>query len=185
MATIPSVAAKTTGDNIDSTYLASVKSFLDFTMSDKPLGFFVQQTSQTGWTTATFTSVTFGTSSEVIDRDTQHSTSSNTSRVVIGDTLGWYKVSGVYVPQTNTATTLVRACIALNGTEINGSATSMSPASTSSALSLSTGVVLVEATSASDYVELKGWQTAASGTLGAVAGTIISSSLTVEYVGKS
>ena len=185
MATIPSVATLTTGNKIDSTYLASIKSFLDFTMSDKPLGFFVQQASQTGWTSATFTAVTFGASSEVIDRDTQHSTSSNTSRVVIGDTLGWYKVSGVYVPAVNSATTFVRCCIAKNGTEVNGSCSSFNPVSTSSALALPTPTVLVEATSATDYVELLGWQTAASGTIGTVAGTIISPSLTVEYVGKS
>ena len=134
---------------------------------------------------ATFTSVTFGASSEVIDRDTQHSTASNTSRVVIGDTLGWYKVSGLYVTASNSATTLVRCGITFNGTIINGSCASVSPNATSSVQALATATVLVEATSSTDYVELQGLMTAGSGTIGTAVGAQISPSLTVEYVGKS
>jgi hypothetical protein len=191
MATIPSQETKAVNDKVTAAWANSdVRDSVDFILSNKPLGFFVQQAAQTGWTTATFTAVTFGASSEVIDRDTQHSTASNTSRVVIGDTLGWYRVNGVYVAAANSACTLVRACIAYSSaggaaTEVNGSATSMSPASTGSTLALPTGSVLIEATNALDYIQLDGWMTAGSGTLGTAVGSIISSSLTVEYVGKS
>jgi hypothetical protein len=186
MATIPSQETKAVNDKVTAAWANSdVRDAVDFILSTKPLGFFVQQTAQTGWTSATFTSVTFGASSEVIDRDTQHSTASNTSRVVIGDTLGWYRVNGLYVSASNSATTLVRCGIAFNGTMINGSCASVSPNATSSVQALATAAVFVEATSSTDYVELQGLMTAGSGTIGTAVGAQISPSLTVEYIGKS
>lgn len=184
MATIPSVTAWTAAQKITATKLDAIHTFLDFTMSNKPLLYIVQGTAQTGWTSATFTSITF-TAADIIDRDAQHSTSSNTSRVVIGNTLGWYKVSGLYVVASNTASTLVRAQLALNGAAIGGSTTSLNATSTGGILGLPTPTILVEATAAADYVEIQGYQTAGSGTIGTAVSGAFASSLTVEYVGKS
>jgi hypothetical protein len=191
MATIPSQETKAVADLVTAAWANSdVRDSVNFILSNKPLGFYVQQTAQTGWSSAAFTAVTFTGSTEMLDRDTQHDNVSNTSRVVIGETLGWYRVSGVYVAAQNSACTLVRACIAYSSaggasTEVNGSATSMSPVSTGSTLAIPTASIYVEATNAADYVELRGWMTAASGTRGTEVGSIISSSLITEYVGKS
>jgi hypothetical protein len=184
MATIPSVTAWTAAQKITATKLNAIHDYLDFTMTDKPLLHVVQGTAQTGWTTATFNAVTF-TAADILDRDAQHSTSSNTSRVVIGTTLGWYKVTGTYGAAANSAATLLRASLGLNGTRIGGGMSTMSPASSASALSVTTPTLLVQSTASGDYVELFGYVVAGSGTLGTSVSSDFASSLTVEYVGKS
>jgi hypothetical protein len=146
----------------------------------------VQQTAQTGWTSATATAVTFGASSEVIDTEGAHDTGSNTSRIVIGKRLGWWEISGVYCPPSNTATTLVRAIIYKNGVFVPGSFAGLPFASTSALIGITTPVVPVQATSATDYVELFGYQTAASGTIGTAGlNTYVACSLTAIWKSTS
>lgn len=128
----------------------------------------VQQVAQTGWTSSTPTAITFGAGSEVVDTGGFHDTSTNPSRITIGLKLGWWLVSGLYCPPSNNATTTVRAMIYKNGTAVPGGFGGQSLSATTALVGVPTPGVLVEATSATDYVELYGFQTAASGTLGTV-----------------
>lgn len=184
MATIPSVTDWLVGEDITDVRLNEIHDYLRWGFETRPFLHLVQQSAQTGWTTATDTAVTFGSGSEVIDNTSDHSTSSNTSRVLIGNTLGWYQVSGVYAAPSNTNTTTLRASIGLNGAVYDGSKTSQQLTMFSGTPSTATGTVLIEATSASDYVELLGYQTASAGTLGTGVTADIASSLTVIYIGK-
>lgn len=184
MATIPSVTAWAAAQKLAASKLNAIHDFLDFTMSDKPLLHIVQGTAQTGWTTATFNAITFA-AADAIDRDAQHNPASNNSRVVIGNTLGWYKVTGTYGASANSAATLLRASLALNGTRIAGGMSTISPASSGSALAVVTPTLLVQATASGDYVEVHGYMVAGSGTIGTSVSSDFASSLTVEYVGKS
>ncbi|GAA2696566.1 hypothetical protein [Actinoplanes palleronii] len=149
-----------------------------------PKVFLVQQTAQTGWTTATNTPITFGSGSEVIDNLACHDESTNTSRVVIGKRLGWWQISGIYVPASNGATTYVRALVAKNGTVIPGGWGGQVLASATGFVGVSSAVTLVQATLATDYIELLGQQFASTGTIGtAISTTPVSSSLTAIWQG--
>ena len=168
-----------------ATWNDDVRDAINFFVSNRPMTYLTQAVAQTGWVSASTNDITFTT--EVLDRDGQHSTASNTHRVVIGNTLGWYRVSGVVVFAGNTAATLLRANISLNGTAVNGSYVSLGVAAatlSSSATALSTNSVLVQATTATDWVSLQGLVTAASGTLGTAVSGAVTSSLTVEWVGS-
>ena len=183
MATIPSPAtAAVGGKETASGWNADVRDEALFWTTNRPLGQSVQTVAQTGWTTATFTSITFTT--EDIDRDGQHSTSSNTSRYVIGTTLGWYRVSGVYCAAGNAAATLLRARIALNGTAVQGSPNSINPGGTSGILCVSTFAVFVQATASADFVEVQGYMAAPSGTIGTATSGEFVSALNVEWLGS-
>lgn len=149
----------------------------------RPMCYLVQQTAQTGWTSGTSTAVTFGAGSEVIDTDTLHDTSTNTSRVVIGKKLGWWQVSGIYTPPTNSNSTYLRASIGLNGSLIAGSTGGILVSSAAGFLAIASGTALVQATTATDYVELLGYQIASAGTIGtAVSAPLIVSSLTATWL---
>lgn len=183
MGTVPVLPSWAVNEDITAADLQAMCDAVEWDFETRPIAFLAQTVAQTGWTSGTFTAVTF--SAEVVDRDGQHSTSTNTSRVTIGGTLGWYRVSGLYVPAGNSAATLVRANIGLNGTAVAGSFSSQSPASNSNTLGVPTGTVLVQATASTDYVQLFGSETAASGTLGtAVGGSGSASSLCVEWIGS-
>lgn len=148
-----------------------------------PICQLVQQSgaTQSGWTSATNNAITFGVGSETVDTHNAHDTGSNTSRIVIGVKLGWWLVEGVYVSPGNSATTTVRAMIAKNGSVVVGSCQAIQPASTTVINALSTRSVLVEATSASDYVEVHGYQIAASGTIGTGFLAYLASSLSATW----
>lgn len=139
--------------------------------------------SQSGWTSATPTAVTFGAGSEAVDTHNAHDVSTNNSRITIGVKLGWWLVEGVYVPANQNNTTLIRAILAKNGTSIPGSFTGLPfPTAPGTALiGITTRSILIEATSASDYVELQGYQTAASGTIGTAVSSYATSSLTATW----
>lgn len=185
MATIPTAPTWLVGEKITDTDLTALSDYCRFIMETKPIFSAVQQSGVTGWTSATYTAVTFGAGSEVLDTDAQHSVVSNTSQVNIGKTLGFYRLTGVVALVGNTATTLARSGFALNGSMIAGSIASIAPASTSNALAIVAHSTIVEATASGDYVELMGWQTAASGTIGTlVSGGNFASALTVEYIKK-
>lgn len=153
--------------------------------ANKPICQLVQQTAQTGWTSGTLTDVTFGTGSEIIDTDGAHNESSNTARIVIGVKLGWWAVQGLYCPPGNGNTTLLRALIAKNGSALTGSLQGNSYASNSGFFGLATRNFLVEATSATDYITLQGYQTASAGTIGTAINTYIACSLTATWVRPS
>ncbi len=144
----------------------------------------VQQTgaAQTGWTSATPTAVTFGVGSETVDTHNAHDTGSNTSRINIGVKLGWWHIEGVYVPVNQNNTTLIRAIVGLNGNLIPGSFTGLPFTSPGTSLiGITTRAILVEATSASDYVELYGYQTAGSGSIGTAVNSYAASSLSAIW----
>jgi hypothetical protein len=181
---VPTVPTRATGDDFPAAdWAAYIKGTYDFLATTRQIAHLVQQTAQTGWTTTTFTAITFGTSSETVDRDGQHSTSTNTSRIVIGGTLGLYAVTGTYGAAANAAATLLRAAIALNGTRILGGLSTTSPASSASALSVSTPWVVVQAGASGDYVELQGYMVAASGTIGTGVSANHTSTLTAIWLG--
>lgn len=147
----------------------------------RPMCCVVQQAAQTGWTTGAATAVTFGVGSEVVDTDSLHNESSNTSRIVIGGKLGWWQISGNFCPATNAAATSLRSILYLNGVAINGSFGGATGAS--SFLGVPTPAITVRATSATDYVELYGLVVAASGTLGtSISAPYVASSLTAIYL---
>jgi hypothetical protein len=142
----------------------------------------VQQTAQTGWTSGTSTAVTFGASSETVDTGTFHDTGSNTSRIVIGKKLGWWQVGGVYAPATNTASSYIRASIGFNGSVVAGSTGGILISGAAGFVAVSSGNILVQAVSATDYVELLGYQIAGSGTVGTgISAPLIVSSLTAVW----
>lgn len=123
-------------------------------LAEPPMCVLVQQTAQSGWTADTLTGVTFGTGSTVVDHLSIHSESSNTSRLVIGKKLGWWEVSGIYCPLTNSSSTRWRATIGKNGTAINGTFVGNAPGS-SQFEGLKTSFPVL-ATLSTDYVELLG-----------------------------
>lgn len=181
MATVPTTTTWATAKKISAALLNLISTGIAWFLSDKPLCQVRQSTAQTGWSSGAATAVTFTT--EDIDRDGQHSNSTNTSRINIGNTLGWYRVAGVYVSAGNTATVQVRVYLAKNGTLVPGSMAGTNPASASGALAVPTPSMLIEATDAADYVELMGVQFAGSGTIGTAVGSPIMSTLNAEWIG--
>lgn len=184
MATVPNPSTVAAGDKIPAaTWNTDVRDEGLFWTTNRPLCVLNQAVAQSGWTSATFTAVSFTT--EDVDRDAQHDPVTNNTRITIGKTLGWYRISGCYVPAGNAATTLARAFIRLNGTTgiggAFGSMTITSGQSISYAIPLAS--CYVQATTATDYIELLGWQTAASGTIGTGAATGTTSHLSAEWVG--
>lgn len=167
--------------------LAAVTSgrFVCFSRDDtSPRVFITQGGAQTGWTSATFNAITFG-SPDVLDTHDMHNPSGPQTRVIIGKRLGWYRVSGSYHAASNTATAQIRAAIAKNGTRLAGSedVRNQSIPASSGFSSAQTPAVMVQATTATDYVELLGYQIAASGTIGTnIASPDLISSLTVEFM---
>lgn len=146
---------------------------------DHPICHCVQTVAQTGWTSATYTAITFTT--EVTDIAAIHDNSSLTNRFVIGKRLGWWKVSGLYVPASNAAITAKRAVLRKNGTEINGSFDGDVAASNATIVAQGTPTIFVQATVITDYIELMGYETAASGTIGTAVSGSAASSITLEW----
>lgn len=140
----------------------------------------IQQSAQSGWATGVATAITFGASSETVDTGAFHDTSTNTTRIVIGKKLGWWRLSGVYVPVNSANTGAVRGYYAKNGTALVGSMGGFNLAATAVG-----GVVvptfLVQATVATDYVELIGQQFISSGTGGTVIASPAASSFTAIW----
>jgi hypothetical protein len=182
MGTVPTLTAWAAAQKIAAAKLNAIHTAANWFLSTKPLLYIAQGTAQTGWTSATFTSITFA-ATDTLDRDGQHDPASNNSRVVIGNTLGWYRINGLYVAPSNTATTLLRAQIALNGTAVDGSTSSVNCTATGGFLGLPTTSVFVQATAAADYIELQGSQTAPSGTIGTGLSGAFRCSLSAEWLG--
>lgn len=177
MATLPTTpTAATVGSKVlASNWNSQVQLSEEFFRVNRPIAA-LKQTSTQSLTTATFTGITFDT--ELLDRDGQHSTSVNTDRVIIGTTLGWYKVTGT-VAFAGNATGTRRAAIYLNGAVSNGYAI-VTPNATFTSVTV---MALVQATVSTDYVQLMGWQDSGVA-LSTAASSGFQSYLTVEWIGS-
>jgi hypothetical protein len=180
MATKPTVAQVATGSKATATLWNNAVyqqwQFLDVV---KPV---TQLTAGTATSMANnaWTAVNFDT--EVIDTDSQHSTVSNTSRVVIGTTLGWYRCSGV-VTFTGSATgSRYGAKLQLNGVDVNGAQNLYANYSASVQQTASLATIYVQSILSTDYVELLGFQ-ASGGAMNTVVVSALRSCFSVEYMG--
>lgn len=137
---------------------------------------FVKQTVAQSIPNNALTALTFDT--EILDTDNLHSTASNTSRVVIGGTLGWWRVTGHYLNNVNVSGTRVGVAVALNGTTQTPEPLFFAAGTAATSAVVTT---LVQATASTDYVELQAFQ--ASGSAQSTgSGAPFQSTLLVEYV---
>lgn len=162
MATKPSIPAVVVGQKVSAAaWNAGVVGAWQFEDAQRPIFYAAQSVAQavpTGFTT--FTAITFA--SEIIDRDNQHSTTTNTSRVNIGNTLGWYEASGVVnfaAVASGGAGEQRRAGILLNGAAVpdtNMGSQIILPyfTGTNSLVSVVVPPIVLQATASTDYIEL-------------------------------
>ncbi len=180
MATKPTIASVAVGQKISAAlWNAQVYTLGRFVDVTKPVAQLTPSAVQSILNNA-WTAITFDT--EALDTDNQHSTVTNTSRVVIGTTLGWYRISGS-VAWTGSATgARYGAKITLNGADVTGSQAFFANSAASVNQHSVAPPVFVQATASGDYVELNGYQIS-----GAAMNTIVTgalrSLLVVEYVG--
>lgn len=177
MGTVPVPATYTALHKHTAAELNAVRDALNWLLTTGPACSVYQTVAQAALASGVWTSALFA--GEYIDTDNQHSTSTNTSRIVIGGTLGWYLVSGVFCFTASVGGTYRGARIAKNGNPVaggagNGPANGATPA-------IPTGVVLVQATAAGDYVEVQGRHDVAAGLVTSV-GTDYACSLTALWV---
>jgi hypothetical protein len=118
--------------------------------------------------TATFTAMTFDT--DVIDTLDIHDPVTLNTRFVIGKKLGWWGVTAV-IPFAGNATGTRRITCALNGTDVNGSYLA-NPNAGTGFVAVLLPEVLVLATLAADYIEIRGWQDS-----GAALATVVSGAM--------
>lgn len=140
-----------------------------------------QGTSQSGWTSGSYTSITFG--SEDFDWGTLHDLVTNTSRITIGGYLGLWEISGTYAAAQNANTTNHRARLTMNGAAVNGAVNSIG-ISYSGFVCIPLPTTFVLATSAGDYIEMQGLQTASTGTVGTAVASEIRSTFQAIYRGQ-
>lgn len=182
MATVPTPASATVNKKVTAAaFNAGVRDPLTFLLSGKPVAHVTQDAAQSAFAASTWTSITFP--SEVVDLDSQHSTSSNTSRVLIGNTLGYYLVCGVVCWATNNTGNSRRSRIALNGSPVLGSF-GKAYVGDGAVVTSVTPMVVVQSTVSTDYVELQGYHDAGS-SIGTVSTSEARSSLTVVYLGAN
>ena len=178
MATLPTTpTAATVGSKVTaSNWNSQVQLPEEFFRLNRPLCVLKQTVTQS-LATATVTPITFDT--ETLDRDGQHSTATNTDRVLIGNTLGWYRITGS-VAYAGNATGDRRAIVLLNGGQ-NSGYTIIHP-STAGLISVNV-VGYVQATASTDYVTLGGYQSSGGALSTSVSGAF-ASYLTVEWIGS-
>jgi hypothetical protein len=128
-----------------------------------------QGTVQSGWTTGTYNSITFGT--EDFDWGGIHDPVTNSSRINIGLYLGLWEITGMYCAAVNANVSNHRVHLTMNGTAINGALGSYAFSGTTGFVCVPLPPTLVVATSPSDYVELQGYMVAPSGTIGTASST--------------
>lgn len=157
MATVPTVKTWAAGDDATAAVLNSgVKNPIQWLLNGFPYADLRQSVTQAVFAASTWTDITFTT--EDADTDAQHSTSSNTARIVIGGTLGYYLVFGTIAwPNDSTGVTR-RARIAKNGVAVTGSHGRL-PAGE---VSVSTPARIIRSTAAADYITLQGYHDASS-----------------------
>ena len=180
MATIPSTLTAAVGNKIKaSDWNTYERDAISFVTTNRPIAYVYQGVAQSIPNANVLTAITMD--SETLDRDNQHSTSSLTSRVVIGGTLGWYRVTGTvcYATLATTPATSRRALIQLNGAATGG----YSIIGAGQSLTSVTATTIVQATASTDYVELYGAQDSA-GALNTVVSGTFRSFLLVEWIGS-
>lgn len=181
MATVPTVKTWATGDDLSAAALnAGVTDPLQFLLNGAPFAALTQSVAQAAFAASTFTDITFN--SETADTDAQHSTVSNTGRVLIGNTLGFYLVFGTVAFASDATGDTRRARIAKSGTGVNGSQSINGK--TASFASVATVAQVVQSTASADYVTLQGWHDAGGSIATAVSGDY-RCSLTVYFIRSS
>lgn len=147
--------------------------------SYKPIVRLTQQTAQTGNASAATVTLTFGTSSEVIDTDNFHSESTNNSRVT-PTKAGYYRVVVKGVVAFSTTITGINVAILKNGAVVNRSG-NHKPNTTN----INAGAWLESwhtANGSTDYFEAAVSCTTSSGTWDTNAVSASQSELLVEYM---
>lgn len=104
--------------------------------------------------TSTFAAITFNLEN-LKTHAGLHSTSSNTSRVIIGTVPGTWMVTAWITWQTNSTGTR-RAILNLNG--VNIATSYVTTAASTGFTTITVPAQLITATNSTDYVELQGWQ---------------------------
>lgn len=154
MATVPSVPSVATLAKVTATWGNLVQAFAAFHNTGKPITYLTQSVAQS-IPNGAYTGISFtAAGDEQIDRDGQHSPSTNPSRIVIGNTLGWYLVFGSYVPTASAAGSTRRAQICLNGASAFGETAVATNAQQTTLFTAS----LIPAGVSTDYVEIRVWQ---------------------------
>lgn len=178
MATVPTPYDPAVGSKLTApAFQAGVRDPIQFILAGAPIAHVVQTVAQSV-ANQTWSDITFTT--EVVDLDGQHSTTTNTTQVNIGKTLGWYLVSGIVSWATSSAGTYRRARLTKNGTYVDGS---FSTADVNNGITPTcvTPTMIVQSTLSTDYVTLQGMHNT-GGNLSTVINTDTSSSLTVVYL---
>ena len=176
MANLPYTLQKSVGSKLSAAdWNTYVKGNDDFFIYNRPLCITRQSVAQV-IATATYTPITMD--AETLDRDNQHSTVTNTDRVVIGNTLGWYRVSGVVAFPGNATGTRI-AAIYLNGAAVQTGYTRIGANASFSCVPVT---AIVQATASTDYVQCIAWQDSGVSLTTSVSGAW--SSLTVEWIGS-
>lgn len=146
MATVPVVPDFVAGEKVTSAKMRQIRDVLNWTMTSSPLFDAVQTVSQT-LTDSTWAPITF--SAEVIDRDSGHSTTANTSRYT-AKTPGWYLVSGIAAAAITAGN--IFAVIAKNGARQPGATNAPGSSPVGAAACVAEAYVYLNGTT--DYVEL-------------------------------
>lgn len=176
--TVPTIATVATGSKATASWARGAADVLQWVDQDRPITWLVQ-TSVQNISTGTVVPITFDT--EPIDRSSMHSTSSNTSRVNIGLSLGLYLVCGVVAFTNIAAGGSRRAILRLNGSNMPGMYAVTPGVSGVYAAPWVTGIV--QASSPSDYVELCGYQDTGS-TCSTIASAGLNCALAVIRIGS-
>lgn len=181
MVAIPNPLTRAVGDKFTAArWNADVVDAFNFLARDKPVCQVSQATTQS-IASSNLAPISFD--AETLDTDGQHSNVTNNTRVLIGQTLGWYRCSGIVA--FGAATGARRGVeVALNGVSVNGSQVFVTGTTTAQFIGVPMPPFWVEATSASDYVELRGFQDTGGACPTAVSGGF-RSSFTVEWVRKN
>lgn len=174
---LPVWTAVPAGSKITAEILGRPDELLQWLDEDRPITWLTFAGTQS-LTNNIYTAVGF--TGEPIDRASMHSTTSNTSRINIGLSLGRYLCFGI-VAYNGNATGTRNASLRKNGVEVTGAST-IAPAGTTGFCSVQV-VGLVTATDPADYVELYGMQNS-GGSLGLAVSGGFTSSFGVVRIGS-
>lgn len=180
MTSLPNVPSRAVGDfTLASDWNAYVDNGMAWLDGGRPVVHITQASGSTQTlTTATYTAITFTT--ETIDRRSQHSTSSNTSRVTATADLGTYAVFGQVAFAGNT-TGDRRAKLVTNGTTDIVGPFGIFPSGSAFGTSCCAGIWIPA--SSTDYIELYGYQSS-GGNLATAASGAFTSSLMLWRLGS-
>lgn len=121
----------------------------------------VQATAQTGLASGALVSITFDTTSEIIDSAAGHSTTVNNSRY-IGKTPGYYELTGSVGFAGSASGARRMAQFAFNGTAVAGSEAGFFTGGNAGACAANACTSYVYMNGTTDYVELQGYADYAS-----------------------